>query len=115
MNGKDDANTKPLLSLLSKATRSNEKAEFKSFILFVQDDAQHLKALNTAEKADNVGLALLKGANDEAIAGYKISTAPEVKNTVIVYRNRKATAVFVNWTPSDSDKLNAAISAAVND
>ncbi|MFN8612091.1 MAG: hypothetical protein U0931_31390 [Vulcanimicrobiota bacterium] len=104
-----------MLGLLSKATKSNEKAEFKSFVLFVQDDAAHLRELNSAEKSDNVGLALLKGASDEAIQGYKISTDPGVKNTVIVYRNRKATAVFVNWTPKDSDRLNAAISAAVND
>lgn len=104
-----------MLGLLSKATKSNEKAEFKSFILFVQDDAAHLKQLNTAEKSDNVGLALLKGASDEAIGGYKINTDASVKNTVIVYRNRKATAVFVNWTPKDTDKLNAAISSAVND
>jgi hypothetical protein len=104
-----------LLGLLSKATRSNEKAEFKSFLLFVQDDAQHLKELNAAEKADNVGLALLKGPSDESLRGYKINTDPSVKNTVIVYRNRKATAVFVNWTPKETDKLNAAISSAVND
>ncbi len=77
------------------------------------DDAPHLKELNSAEKADNVGLALLKGKNDEAISSYKINTDASVKNTVIVYRNRKATAVFVNWTPKETDKLNAAITAAV--
>lgn len=74
-----------------------------------------MKELNSAEKADNVGLALLKGKSDESLQGYKISTDPSVKNTVIVYRNRKATAVFVNWTPKETKQLNAAISAAVND
>ncbi|MBX3171528.1 MAG: hypothetical protein KF760_29235 [Candidatus Eremiobacteraeota bacterium] len=80
----------------------------------MQDDAQHLKQLNAAEKADNVGLALLKGKSDEAIQGYKINTDPGVKNTVIVYSKRKATAVFVNWTPKETNQLNAAITAAVN-
>ncbi len=83
-------------------------------MLFVADDAAHLKQLNSAEKADNVGLALLKGKSDEAIGGYKINTDPSVKNTVIVYRNRKASAVFVNWTAKETKELNAAIAAAVN-
>lgn len=80
----------------------------------MEDDAKHLKDLNAAEKADNVGLALLKGKNDESLQGYKINTDPSVKNTVIVYRNRKASAVFVNWTPKETNQLNAAITAAVN-
>lgn len=69
--------------------------------------------MNQAEKADNVGLALLKGTQDESLAGYKINTDPTVKNTVIVYKDRKASAVFVNWTPKEADQLKAAI-AAVN-
>lgn len=81
--------------------------------MFVQDTPEHLKELNKAEKADNIGLALLKGPQDESLAGYKISTDAAVKNTVIVYRDRKASAVFVNWTPKEADQLKAAI-AEVN-
>lgn len=83
--------------------------EFKGFLLFVQDTPDHLKELNKAEMADNIGLALLKGTQDESLAGYKINTDPAVKNTVIVYKQRKASAVFVNWTPKEAQQLKAAI------
>ena len=75
----------------------------------MQDTPEHLKELNRTEKADNIGLALLKGSQDESLPGYKISTDPAVKNTVIVYKDRTTSAVFVNWTPKEADRLKAAI------
>ena len=87
--------------------KSQSSKEFKAFVLFTQDTPDHLKALNAAAKSDDVALCLLKGKSDKALSSYKID--PGAKNTVLVYRDRKVTAKFVNWTPKDAQKLQAAI------
>lgn len=90
-------------------TRHKDK-DFKAFVMFQNETPQRLQAMNKVEKADNVALTLIKN-DDEALHGYKIS--PEAKNTVIVYKMRKATAVFPNFDPKkDAGRLQQAIAEA---
>lgn len=49
-------------------------------------------------------MALLTGLEDPALKDYNINTDPKVKNTVIVYKNRKAATVLVNYQPGKDDK-----------
>lgn len=75
--------------------------------MFQNETPARLQAFNKAEKADNVALTILKN-DDEALQGYKIN--PAAKNTVIVYKERKATAVFPNFDPKkDGKRLQEAI------
>jgi hypothetical protein len=90
-------------------TRHKDK-DFKAFVMFQNETPERLEAMNKAVKADNVALTLLKN-DDEALQGYKIN--PEAKNTVIVYKQRKATAVFPNFDPKkDAARLQQAIADA---
>lgn len=79
--------------------------------MYKQATAAQLQALNKKVKADNVALTTLK-ANDESLTGYKISADPKVKTTVIVYKQRKVTKVFVNF---DAKKDAAALKSAIAD
>ena len=97
------------MKILSTAVDRHSKQEFKSWLLFVQDQPDHLKALNQAVHADNIGLCLLKGKDDQAIKSYAITVEPGIRNTVILYKNRKVTGKFINWTAKDADRLRAAI------
>lgn len=90
--------------------KSHSKDEFKAFLLFENAKPKALKAYNQETGGDNVGLCLLKGSSDPAMAQYKVSSS--VQNTVLVYRNRTVVAKFVNWTAKDSAKLQAAIDSA---
>ena len=99
------------MKILSASVASHSQEEFKSWLIFVQDRPEHLKALNEPVHADNMGLCLLKVADDEAIKLYNITVDRSIKNTVLIYRGRKVRAKFVNWTPKDAHKLQAAIDA----
>lgn len=79
-------------------------------MLYVKATPEELKAINRDAQADNIGLALLQGPSDPALKDYNINPDPKVKNTVIVYKNRKTSSVLVNFRPGkDDEKLKQAI------
>ena len=90
--------------------KTHSKDEFKAFLLFENAKPDALKALNKQTHGDDVALCLLKGSSDPAMGQYKVS--PSAHSTVLVYRNRTVVAKFVNWTPKDAAKLQAAIASA---
>ncbi|MEW6277640.1 MAG: hypothetical protein AB1758_03375 [Candidatus Eremiobacterota bacterium] len=100
------ANSQAFVDLLSRAVDKHRSAEFKAFVLLMPEDpaVEKLKP----PQSDNVGIALLKGVGAEALELYKIN--PEVRNTVIVYRDRKVSETFVNLDVSrDGARLEKAI------
>ena len=98
---------------LSANVDTHKDVEFKGFLIMLTmcPDCE-AKAAKFAEgaKIENIGIATLATTN-RAIKAYRVNTADEVKNTIIVYRNKRVTAKFVNLTDSkeDLDKLEAAI------
>jgi hypothetical protein len=101
VNGDNPANVAKIAKSLSAAMKANQKSEFKALVVFVAEGA-------TAEKAKTFGLELAKreglsglamatiSPNDASIKNYKINLSPEVKNTVLVYRNWKVQDKLVN-------------------
>lgn len=113
-------NVAKIASTLGAAMKKNEKAEFKALVVFVGEGAQ-------AEKAKAAGLALVKAEGlkglamatisptNEAIKAYKINLSPDVKNTVLVYKNWKVQDKLVNLTADEKglQTLNGAIASVV--
>ena len=101
VNGDSPQNVAKIAETLNSAMKANGKSEFKALIVFVADGAK-------AEKAKADGLALVKkeglggvamatiSPSNEAVKAYKINTGPDVKNTVLVYRNWKVQDKMVN-------------------
>jgi hypothetical protein len=102
-----------LAKTLSANVAEHKAADFKSFmIMLTMCQACESKANKFAESAkiDNIGIATL-GVDDKALKAYKVNASADVKNTVIVYKDKKVAAKFVNLTDSKEDlaKLQAAI------
>lgn len=78
------------------------KSDFKAFVInLVNNDADKATAQKVADmsKAPSIGSTVL-ATTDRGVRSYKINTADEVKNTVIVYKNKRVTAKFVNFKPN---------------
>ena len=98
----------PLLTLIENSVTKHKHKELKAFCAFWDESPQELTQLNKTLHLDDVGLTTLKGGSDEALKGYSIDT--KNKTTVLVYKNRKVTASFVNYDASkDAVKLEAAL------
>lgn len=98
VNGDDHKNVFTIAKTLDDAIKANKKSEFKAFVIVLTDNPAETKAhlAKLAEKTgDDVALAFLK-KGDQAVGNYKVKIAPDVKNTVFVYRDRTVKTKFVN-------------------
>jgi hypothetical protein len=95
-----------------------KEKQLKAFFIFVTDEgkalAPKLTELATQAKADDLCLTFLP-KKDEGVELYKFNLDPEVKNTIIVYRNKRVTAKFVNLVADEKGlgELKAAIAEVV--
>ena len=112
VNGDSTENVAKLASILNKAAGKNEN--FKGFVIFVTDNkdqtAGTVKSIASHHGFESIGMAVIEPKN-EAINNYKINLDKDVKNTVIVYKNKKVMAKFVNLEANDKglNELNGAI------
>jgi len=88
-----------LVKTLNEAVQKNGDQELKAFFIFVSEDgtalSPKLAAMAEKAKANDVALAYIS-PKDYSLGAYKINLVPEVKNTVILYRNKRVTSKFVN-------------------
>jgi hypothetical protein len=94
---------------LSGEVTQHQKVEFKAFVFYLQGTPAQIKTIDKAAGVDNIGMGLLDGPKGESVALYKIN--PEVRNTVLVYKDRTVTARFVNL---DLSKNAAALQKAID-
>ncbi len=94
LQNESPANTVAIARVLDEAVKQHQKAEFKAFILFKPGDPAEAALVKL--NAPGVGVASLQGEAMEALKLYKVSSDPRVKNTIILYRKRKAAETFVN-------------------
>lgn len=90
---------KALVKSLNEAVNSNKDQELKAFFIFADDNGKALSPkltkLADETKAHDVALAYI-GRDDYSVGAYKINLVPEMKNTVLLYRNKRVTNKFVN-------------------
>ena len=114
-NGDDIKNVVSISQFLDGRVASS-KTEFRAFVINLSKsdaDIEWTKKLVAESGAQRIGTAYLP-IGDAGVRSYRVNTAAEVKNTVIVYSKRKVKANFVN-IKSDKEslaKLAEAISAA---
>ena len=98
---------------LEPAVTAHKDKDMKAFIVMMTMCDSCVQAATKIGKADpNKDVAIVHLATDnEAIKNYKINTSKDVKNTVMVYKDRKVVKSFVNLTPDKEGlaKLSAAI------
>jgi hypothetical protein len=116
VNADKAENVAALAKLLNDATEAKKDAKLRTFVIFVTD-SKHTSALKDylpklAERVGNSVHIAYIDRSDEALANYKINTAADVKNTVIVYKNRKVTETFVNLSADAKGKV--ALTDAIN-
>lgn len=116
VNGDDMKNVLGLAKALNTAQNEHKSTEFKGLIVFVADkDKQAAMATHLKEAANKHGLSGLSMAlvdpKHEAISAYKINLSPEVKNTVIVYKDWQVSGNMVNLKSDEAGlkALNGAI------
>lgn len=112
VNEDDMSNVIALATNLSDKVKAS-KHEFKAFIIKLEcceGCAGHMTDMGGKLKNNNLGIATIK-VDDTAVKNYKINTSEEVKNTVIVYKDKKVVAKFVNLKADAKGlkELNAAI------
>lgn len=116
-HNEDKNNAAGILTALHTAVETNKSKEFKAFGIFVADCEMCITNTNAIVemlKFNNVGIATVTH-DDPAPKNYKIDTSEEVKNTVLVYVNKKVVAKLVNVKADKAGlaKLNEAITKAL--
>jgi protocatechuate 3,4-dioxygenase beta subunit len=113
VNGDSIKNVVPIAKELNAKV---EGSKFRAFIVFLidpKDEAQTTKTLTdiaTKNKLQKVAFVVLD-KTDRAVSAYKVNTSSQIKNTVIVYKDRRVTQKFVNLhsTKEGLGELQAAV------
>lgn len=103
---------------LEAAVTTHKDKDMKAFVVMMtmcDGCVNAAKNIGKADKNKHVAITYLP-TTDQGVKGYKINTSKEVKNTVMVYKDRKISQTFVNLTPDKEGiaKLNKAIDAVTN-
>lgn len=103
INTDSEKNVALLAAELEKLSRQYADKKLKVFVVFVNRDRENaetvagrLKQMGDKLKLEHVALTYLSGPDHAAVKGYGINTAPEVRNTIFVYRDRTVDSKFVN-------------------
>ncbi len=115
VNHEDEANIVAFQKMLGKEVAEHQKQELKAFVVNLTNCEGCVTKMDSWTKAwsPNVGLAHIS-SGDPAVEAWKVNISTKVKNTVLVYKNRKVVANFVNLVPNAAGaaKLEAAIHKA---
>lgn len=119
VNGDDMKNVAVVAKTLNDAVKKNSGSEFKAFIIVLTDPANSKTVAGDLQKlakdtgASDIGIAyLLK--TDSAVKAYGINLSSDVKNTVLVYKNKKVASKFVNLDLTGKTTRNADLASAIS-
>ena len=103
VNSDDMANVGKIGTALESAIAKHGARSLKAFVVYMNPAgksteavAASLKAVAKANNLKNVAFTYLPSPKAEPVSEYSINTDSSVKNTVLVYSNRKVVANFVN-------------------
>jgi hypothetical protein len=113
----EQATAEGILLAMHEAVNKHKAKEFKAFGIFVAECEGCLakvKNITDKMKYQDVGVATVLHENP-AIEAYKINVEPTVKNTVLVYKDKKVVAKLVNIKADKEGiaNLNAVIEKAL--
>jgi hypothetical protein len=109
VNGDSMENITKIASSLEAAVKSQGTGKLKVFVVFIrpsnvasEDFAAQLKTAAEKANIENVAFTYVDSPRAGAVSTYKINTTDQVKNTVLVYANRKVVANYVNLKGDES-------------
>lgn len=118
-NGDSEANMTGTAKLLSKYVKENSAKEFKAFMInltMCEGCVNATKGVADKAKVDNIGITHLPN-DSNFVKNYKINTDKSVKNTVLVYKDKKVVGNMVNFDATNQKQtaqLHALIAKATN-
>ena len=121
VNSDDMANVGKIGSALEAAIAKHGARSLKAFVVYINPTGKSsdavtasLKSVAKANNLKNVAFTYLPSPKADPVSEYSINTDPSVKNTVLVYSNRKVVANFVNLKADASGlaDLNSAVEKA---
>lgn len=98
VNGDNMKNIVPIAKELNAKAHATNFRAFVVFLIDPKDAAETSKTLTTVaekNKLDKVAFLWLDKSS-RSVSTYKVNTSSEVKNTVLVYKDRRVTQKFVN-------------------
>lgn len=100
---------------IDAALVAHKDKDMKGFVVMLtmcDNCVKGAEVVGKQTKTNNVAITRLS-TKDQGVSGYKINLDKEVKNTVMVYKDRKISKTFVNLTPDKEGlaQLRAAIDA----
>ena len=108
-----------LLTRLEKEMRDRGESRLRAFVIYMNPDRlprpeveKRLADIASSAHVERVALAWVPSPTDDATAAlYHINPDPDVRNTMVVYRQRRVVEKFVNlpMTPAGLDRLLAAV------
>lgn len=108
VNGDKMENVAKIADTLEASIKMEGPAKMKGFVVFIKPQgvsssalAGQLKMIAQKCHLSNVALLYVDGPTAEPVGQYKINTSSTVKNTVLVYHDRKVDANFVNLKGTD--------------
>ena len=94
-------NIKNIVPIALKLNENANKSNFRAFVVFLIDPkdaaqtSKTLAAVAAKNKFNKVALTWLDKSS-RSVSAYKVNTGSDVKNTVLVYKDRRVTQKFVN-------------------
>jgi protocatechuate 3,4-dioxygenase beta subunit len=105
---KDGPNVPALATRLQDLVVPQQKHQLKAFVIVLDSTPEHLKQMADDLKITQIGICYLDPATrDHDLQLYKINLA--ATNTVMVYKDYKVLANFVNLDAADFDQVAAVV------
>jgi len=99
INNDNSANIEKLVKTLNDAVVANKGKSLKAFFIFVDATGKKIepRLAEIAKKTNSQDVALAYlSPKDYAVNAYKVNLDPSVKNTIMLYRNKRVTETKVN-------------------
>jgi len=107
----DDKNLPALLERLQMLVTEQRKMDLKGFVIVINSTPDRLQQLGIVLKVSQIGLCYPDPiTGDSDLKAYRIN--PAAQNTIIVYKNYKVIANFVDLVPANFDQVAAAVTHA---
>jgi hypothetical protein len=105
---KEGSNLPTLAARLEKLVSQQQKRELKGFVIVLDSTPEHLKQMANDLKIAQIGICYPDPeTRQDDLKAYKIN--PGANNTVMIYKDYKVAANFVNLDPIDFDQVAAAV------
>jgi hypothetical protein len=104
----DDKNLPGLATRLQSLVNQQQKRDLKGFVIVLNSTPDRVKQLGADLKISQIGFCYPDpNTEKQDLKDYKIN--PAAQNTIMIYKNYKVAANFVDLDPADFDQVETAV------